>query len=98
MKKIFILGIFYITLFPSYSKSTDFAQDRDKSEGVIDTAGIIFLFNGKEVSSKWAVEKLQKDEIRMYGAINPKEAIVYFGEKYRNGILICEIKEKETDE
>lgn len=102
MKKLLILFILCMLELTSILQkglyATSSTQSNNEDRKSIDTTGITFLLEGKKITSQYAIEKLQKGEIKMYGADKPKDAVSRFGEKYRNGIFICEIIKEEDEQ
>ncbi len=98
MKKIIVAGISYILLSAFFRPDIKATLVQEDDKNVIDTTVVVFLLDGKEVSSRWVGEKYQKNEIKVYGTHEPKKAVMWFGEKYRNGLFICEpIKEEKIE-
>jgi len=94
-KCILIIAVLLVLIIPTRTKSKTLVNSPTH---VVDTAAVVFLFQGKEIPSNVAIEMLKNNEITMFGTDIPKEALIWYGEKYRNGLFICVPVEKESNE
>lgn len=67
------------------------------TKAAIDTTKIVFFLDGKRIYAREAIEMIKnKSADFVGGAYSTRDCLLYYGEKYRNGILIY-VSRKEDE-
>lgn len=91
MKKIVVLMILLFVLSNRNACGNNM-------ENVIDTTKTVFFLDGEQVYARVIIEKMISDEVDFVsGTSSLRSGLLYYGEKYRNGIYIY-ISRKKNDE
>lgn len=97
MKKtrIFVL-LFASAMFVYSQQNAPLGKEMEETGIPIDTCKSLFYLDGQRASAWSTLGQMEKGVV-LYkaGYGDPKNAIFFFGEKARNGILIFETKDRE---
>lgn len=62
----------------------------------IDTTKVAFFLDGKQVYARELIERIKQNDVNPLGsAYTTRKCLLYYGEKYRNGIMIYVSKKKK---
>lgn len=95
MKKLIYSFVLSISIlgFSQTETSTKFAKHQP-NKALINSNEPIFIVNGEEFSKK-QVDNLSPNTIESMNILKPNEAIIYYGEKGKNGAIVISTKKND---
>ena len=85
--KFLLLGLFICPLF-IYGNDNKQNKDQTENDQSKDTTKVSFFIDEKQVPFKYFFDQYQKDSVIFIGGeSDPRMAIYYYGEKFRNGVF-----------